>query len=161
MDFTLKSAEIGGQLQPQHYTNGQGFKGKDQSPQLSWEHAPGAAKSFAITIYDMDAPTGSGFWHWVVFNIPPNVTELPADAGKTEKHLLPEGAIQSHNDAGKPGYAGAAPPAGPAHRYVITVYVLNKMLELGNNATAAMVGGNLNANSIAKASLLVYGQKSN
>ncbi|PBQ33533.1 YbhB/YbcL family Raf kinase inhibitor-like protein [Sphingobacteriaceae bacterium] len=157
--FTLKSSELGGQLTNKQYANGMGFSGENQSPQLSWDNAPKETQSFAITIYDLDAPTGSGFWHWVVFNIPANVHELRSGAGDLTKHLMPEGAIQSNTDMGKPGYVGAAPNDGPAHRYVITVYALGKKLELDKNATPAYVGVNMYFATLAKASLLVYGQK--
>ena len=157
--FTLKSHELGGQLTNKQYINGMGFSGENQSPQLYWEHAPEATQSFAVTMHDLDAPTGSGFWHWVVFNIPANVRELLPDAGNPGKQLLPEGSIQSNTDIGMPGYAGAAPPDGPAHRYLITVYALSQKLELDKNTTPAYVGFNMHFATLAKASLLVYGQK--
>lgn len=157
--FTLKSNELGGQLTNKQYANGMGFNGENQSPQLYWEHAPAATQSFAVTVYDLDAPTGSGFWHWVVFNIPPNISELAAGAGNPNRQLLPEGAIQSNTDAGMPGYIGAAPNEGPAHRYLITVYALSKKLELDKNATPPYVGFNMYFATLAKASLIVYGQK--
>jgi Raf kinase inhibitor-like YbhB/YbcL family protein len=145
--FTLKSNELGGQLNPHNYA-----EGGNQSPQLYWENAPAGTQSFAVTMYDLDAPTGSGFWHWVVFNIPATTTEIPAGT-------FPADAIQSNTDMGTPGYAGAAPPPGPAHRYVITVHALNTTLDLGANVTPAYVGFNLHFTTLAKASLLVYGQK--
>jgi Raf kinase inhibitor-like YbhB/YbcL family protein len=157
--FTLKSRELGGQLTNQQYANGMGYNGENQSPQLYWEHAPRETQSFAVTIYDLDAPTGSGFWHWVVFNIPHNIHELATGAGDPGKHLLPDGAIQSNTDAGTPGYIGAAPNDGPAHRYLITVHALSKKLELDKNATPAFVGFNLHFATLARASLVVYGQK--
>ncbi|UOQ69632.1 YbhB/YbcL family Raf kinase inhibitor-like protein [Hymenobacter volaticus] len=157
--FTLKSTELGGQLTAQHYANGMGFTGDNQSPQLYWEHAPAETQSFAVTIYDLDAPTGSGFWHWVVFNLPPTTHALVAGAGDPSKNLLPAEAVQSNTDAGAPGYVGAAPNDGPAHRYLITVYALRHKLELDRNATPAYVGFNLHFATLAKASLLVYGQK--
>ncbi|NML41035.1 YbhB/YbcL family Raf kinase inhibitor-like protein [Chitinophaga sp. G-6-1-13] len=157
--FTLKSNELGGQLANKHYANGMGYTGQNQSPQLYWEHAPAATQSFAVTIYDLDAPTGSGFWHWVVFNIPQNIHELAAGAGDPGKDLLPAGAIQSNTDAGMPGYIGAAPNDGPAHRYLITVHALSEKLELNKDATPALVGFNLHFVTLAKASLIVYGQK--
>lgn len=159
LTFTLKSNELGGQLTNKQYINGMGFSGENQSPQLYWENAPKETRSFAVTVYDLDAPTGSGFWHWVVFNIPADVHELQPDAGNPAKHLVPEGAVQSNTDMGTPGYAGAAPPDGPAHRYLITVYALSNKLELDTNATPAFVGFNLHFATLAKASLLVYGQK--
>src|SRR6186713_3032083 len=104
--FTLKSNELGGQFTNKQYFSGMGFSGENQSPQLYWENAPKETQSFAVTIYDMDAPTGSGLWHWVVFNIPADVYELKSGAGDPAKHLLPEGAIQSNTDMGTPGYVG-------------------------------------------------------
>ncbi|SEP36492.1 YbhB/YbcL family Raf kinase inhibitor-like protein [Mucilaginibacter sp. OK283] len=157
--FTLKSKELGGQLNIEQYADSMGFTGQNRSPQLYWENAPKETRAFALTIYDQDAPTGSGFWHWIVFNIPAGVTELPANAGDISKNLLPKGTIQSNTDMGFAGYAGAAPPEGPAHRYLITVYALGQKLQLDQNATPAYVGFNLHYATLAKASLLVYGQK--
>ena len=159
--FTLKSNELGGQFTNKHYLNGMGYTGENQSPQLSWENAPEGTKSFALTIYDPDAPTGSGFWHWVVFNIPANVKELKSGAGDLKKNLLPAGAIQCVTDYGVPGYGGAAPNVGPAHRYIITVYALDKKLELNEKASPAFVGFNMHFATLAKASLLVYGSSNN
>lgn len=157
--FTVKSNELGGQLTNKQYANGMGFSGGNQSPELYWENAPKGTNSFAVTMYDLDAPTGSGFWHWVVYNIPAGVNELKSGAGDPVKNLLPENAVQSKTDIGVPGYVGAAPPEGPAHRYLITVHALSKKLELDNNATPALVGFNIHFATLAKASLLVYGQK--
>jgi len=157
--FTLRSHELGGQLANKHYANGMGFTGENQSPELYWENAPAETQSFAVTIYDLDAPTGSGFWHWVVFNIPSDVHELKAGAGSPGSNLLPKGAVMSDTDMGVPGYVGAAPPEGPAHRYLITVYALAQKLELGENASPAFVGFNMHFATLAKASLLVYGKK--
>ncbi|MBB6501428.1 YbhB/YbcL family Raf kinase inhibitor-like protein [Pedobacter cryoconitis] len=157
--FTLKSNELGGQLNQKQYLNGMGYTGENQSPQLSWANAPSGTKSFAVTMYDPDAPTGSGFWHWVIFNIPANVNELKSGAGDPDKNESPAGAIQSITDYGKPGYGGAAPNPGPAHRYIITVYALNKVLDLDKNASPAYIGYNMYLSTLAKASLLVYGQK--
>lgn len=159
--FTLKSIELGGQLENRHFASGMGFTGKNQSPQLYWENPPEGTKSFGITMYDLDAPTGSGFWHWIVFNIPSNVQEILSDAGNTKKKLLPDGAVQSNTDMGFSGYAGAAPPEGPAHRYLITVHALARILELNENATPAFVGFNMHFATLAKASLLVYGKNNN
>ncbi|SFC62979.1 YbhB/YbcL family Raf kinase inhibitor-like protein [Spirosoma endophyticum] len=157
--FTLKSNELGGQLAQQHYSNGMGFAGQNQSPQLFWENPPQHTKAFAVTMYDVDAPTGSGLWHWVVFNIPAGVHELKAGAGDPTQNLLPQGAVQSNSDIGVPGYVGAAPPEGPAHRYLITVYALSQKLELDQQATPALAGFSMHYATLAKASLLVYGQK--
>ncbi|CAN5228753.1 YbhB/YbcL family Raf kinase inhibitor-like protein [soil metagenome] len=158
--FTLKSNELGGQLAQQHYSNGMGFAGQNQSPQLFWENPPQHTKAFAVTMYDdLDAPTGSGLWHWVVFNIPAGVHQLEAGAGDPTQHLLPQGAVQSNTDLGVPGYVGAAPPAGPAHRYLITVYALSQNLALDQQTTPALAGFSMHYVTLAKASLLVYGQK--
>lgn len=157
--FTLKSKEIEGQFTNKQYANAMGFSGENKSPQLYWENPPKQTQSFAVTIHDLDAPTGSGFWHWVVFNIPADVCQLESDAGNVSKDLLPKGSVQSNTDMGTPGYIGAAPPAGPAHRYLITVYALNKKLELLQNTTPAFVGFNMHFATLSKASLVVYGQK--
>ena len=116
--------------------------GKDQSPQLSWSGFPANTKSFTITVYDMDAPTGSGFWHWAVFNIPASVHSLPAGAGAPDGKLLPEGAIQLPNDARMPQYIGPAPPKGTGvHHYFITVTALDvASLPLPKTATPAYLG---------------------
>jgi Raf kinase inhibitor-like YbhB/YbcL family protein len=158
-NFTLKSTDLGGQLPLKQYYNGLGYTGENLSPQLAWDHAPAGTKSFAVTMYDLDAPTGSGFWHWVVFDIPADVTELKAGAGDPARKLLPPAAVQARNDFGAPGYVGAAPNPGPAHRYLITVYALNKKLSLEPTTTPAFIGFNLAGATLAKASLLVYGQK--
>lgn len=100
--------------------------GKDISPQLSWSGAPEGTKSYAVTMYDPDAPTGSGFWHWAVADIPATVTSLPEGAGDDTGSGLPAGAFQLPNDARAARYIGAAPPAGHGtHRYVIVVHALN------------------------------------
>jgi Raf kinase inhibitor-like YbhB/YbcL family protein len=156
--FTLKSSELGGQFTNRYFMNGFGYSGENISPQLSWQNAPAGTQSFAVTMYDKDAPTGSGLWHWVVFNIPTNVTELPSNAGDIAKKLMPVGAVQSMNDIGNNGYVGPAPPAGPSHQYVITVYALKSKIDLKETATAALVGFYLNSAALAKASIVAYAQ---
>ena len=144
--FTLKSDDLGGQ-----FTKTYVCSGDNQSPELHWTGAPAATKSFAITMYDPDAPTGSGFWHWVVVDIPGTVTQVKRGA-------IPAGSFSSTNDTGAPGYQGPCPPEGDApHRYIITVYALNTP-KLGTTAasTAALTGFMLNKGAIAKASLIVY-----
>ncbi len=135
--------------------NGMGCTGENQSPALQWKGAPAGTKSFAVTMYDPDAPTGSGWWHWVVYNLPADVTSLPAGAGDPAKNLLPAGATQGNTDFGAAGYGGPCPPQGDKpHRYVITVYALKtEKLDLPANATAAYVGFNLHANTLAKTTL--------
>jgi Raf kinase inhibitor-like YbhB/YbcL family protein len=155
--FTLKSSDLGGQFTNRHFLNGFGYSGENISPQLSWQNAPTGTQSYAVTMYDKDAPTGSGFWHWVVFNIPATVTELPSNAGDPKLNLI-SGIIHSMNDTGARGYAGPAPPPGPAHQYMITVYALKSTLELKGDTPAALVGFYLNAQSLARASIVVYAQ---
>jgi Raf kinase inhibitor-like YbhB/YbcL family protein len=159
--FTLKSKDIGGQITSEQVFNGFGCTGDNVSPQLSWENAPEGTKSFAITVYDPDAPTGSGWWHWVVFDIPANTQSLKRGAGDISLKLLPEGSIQSITDFGQPGYGGPCPPEGDGlHRYVITVYALStEKLGLDTNASPALVGFYLNANVLGKASIITYFQR--
>ena len=157
--FTLSSNEIGGQATNKQFFGGFGCHGDNISPELSWKNAPAGTQSFAVTIYDKDAPTGSGFWHWLIFNIPANVTELKSNAGDVSKGIAPAGAIQSVTDYGQAGYGGPCPPPGPIHEYLITVYALKTKLNLDKNTTAAIVGFNLNANVIEKASIVMYAKQ--
>jgi Raf kinase inhibitor-like YbhB/YbcL family protein len=141
--------------------NGFGCSGGNVSPELHWENAPTGTKSFAVTVYDPDAPTGSGWWHWVIFNIPSAVQTLPTNAGKPDGSAAVEGAIQSMTDFGRPGYGGPCPPAGDKpHRYIFTLYALQvDQLPLKKDATGAMVGFYLNQHALAKASLTaLYGR---
>jgi len=125
---------------------------------LHWKDAPVGTKSFAVTVYDPDAPTGSGWWHWLIFNIPANTDNLPENAGDPSSGLAPKGSIQGRTDFGKPGYGGACPPVGDKpHRYQFTVYALDtEKIDLDANASGAMVGYFLNPHAIAKATLTVY-----
>jgi Raf kinase inhibitor-like YbhB/YbcL family protein len=156
--FTLSSPTIkpGSTLTQDQVFNGFGCTGKNISPALKWTGAPKDTKSFAVTLYDPDAPTGSGWWHWVVYNIPASVTELPPGAGDASGAQLPKGATQGKTDfPGPAGFGGACPPPGnKPHRYIFTVYALKTdKLDIPADGTAALVGFNLNANSLAKASL--------
>ncbi len=157
-EFTLSSDQIGGQLTIEQVFMGFGCVGKNISPELKWSNAPKATKSFAVTVYDPDAPTGSGWWHWVIFNIPADVHELKTGAGDPTKKLAPAGSVQSMTDYGKPGFGGACPPIGDKpHRYIFTVFALDvPKLDLDEKAGAAYVGFNLNAHAIGKASMLSY-----
>ncbi len=157
--FTLKSNSVGGQATQKEFANSFGCHGENISPQLSWENAPAGTQCFAVTIYDKDAPTGSGFWHWVIFNIPGDVKELKAGAGTLSKNLAPKDAIQSNNDGGMAGYMGPCPPPGAPHQYLVTVYALKEKLSLDKNATPPYVGYMLNAGSLGRASLVFYGQQ--
>jgi Raf kinase inhibitor-like YbhB/YbcL family protein len=158
-NFTLKSNELGGQATQKQFANSFGCHGENLSPQLSWENAPAGTQAFAVTMYDKDAPTGSGFWHWVLFNIPAGVTELKTGAGDVSKGLTPTGAIQINNDGGIPGYIGPCPPAGAPHEYLFTVYALKSKLNLDKSATPAYTGFMLHFNTLAKASIVMYGQQ--
>ncbi|RZV19355.1 YbhB/YbcL family Raf kinase inhibitor-like protein [Aliarcobacter butzleri] len=153
-NFTLTSSELKGQLTKKQEFNGFGCSGENISPQLSWENAPKGTKSFAITVYDPDAPTGSGWWHWVVFDIPSNKTTLASGFGNSDS----KEAIQSITDYGKTGFGGACPPVGDkAHRYIFTVHALDiETLGLDKNTNAATVGYYINSHSIAKASIISY-----
>jgi Raf kinase inhibitor-like YbhB/YbcL family protein len=160
--FTLKSSEVkqGGTLTEQQVFNGFGCSGQNVSPELSWQNAPQGTKSFALMVHDPDAPTGSGWWHWVVYDIPANVTELPTGAG-SGKAALPEGAKQGKTDFGSPGWGGPCPPPGKPHRYVFTVFALKvDKLDVPADATGAFVGFMARANAIANASLTAkYGRQ--
>lgn len=144
-----------------HLFNGFGCTGDNVSPALSWKDPPAGTKSYAVTIYDPDAPTGSGWWHWVLFNLPAGTSGLPAGAGDATKPGLPKGAVQGRTDFGTTGYGGPCPPQGDKpHRYIVTVHALKvDSLALPADASAAMVGFNLNAASLGKATLTAqYGR---
>lgn len=164
---TSKDMSEGKPLQNQQIFNGFGCDGGNQSPQLSWQGAPAGTKSFAVTAYDPDAPTGSGWWHWTVVNIPADTHKLATNAGQrtdiasTTTSTLPKGAIQGRNDFGYAGFGGACPPAGDKpHRYQFTVWALKTdKLPLDGNASGALVSFMLNSNVIAKAEwVATYGR---
>ena len=159
--FTLSSNDLGGQATKSQEFNGFGCTGKNESPQLSWKNAPEDTKSFAITMYDPDAPTGSGWWHWLVFDIPANVNELVANAGNPALGKMPKGAIQSVTDYGAKGFGGPCPPPGHGlHQYIITVHALKTdKLGLDENTNPAVVGYYLWNNTLAKASMVAYYQR--
>ena len=134
--------------------NGFGCKGDNKSPALAWKGAPAGTKSLAVTVYDPDAPTGSGWWHWVVYNIPAGTTALPQGAG-SGKAELPAGAVQGKTDFGTAGYGGPCPPPGDKpHRYIITVFALKTdKVDVPPDATAAYVGFMTHMNSLGSATL--------
>ncbi len=133
-----------------------GAGGEDRSPQLSWSGFPEGTRSFAVTVYDPDAPTASGFWHWAVANIPASVTELPSGAGDKDDPKLPEGAVQLRNDGGFAGYVGAAPPSGHGpHRYFVVVHAVDtEQLDVTPDVTPAVLGFNLFFHTLARATLV-------
>jgi len=146
MTFTLSSNDItdGGVL-PDAQVQAKG----NASPHLAWSGAPEGTKSYAVTCYDPDAPTGSGFWHWTVANIPADVTELPAGGP------VPAGAVEGRTDFGEPGYGGAAPPPGHGpHRYIFTVFAVDtEKLDVTQDNSGAVFGFNLHFHTLAKASI--------
>jgi Raf kinase inhibitor-like YbhB/YbcL family protein len=160
MAFRLTSNDLkeGERLPQAQVFNGMGYSGGNRSPHLAWEGAPEGTKSFVLTCYDPDAPTGSGWWHWVVINIPASAKELPGGAGSGSG--LPAGAVQTRTDFGQPGYGGAAPPPGRTHHYIFTIHALKvEKLDLDPQSSAALVGYMTNMNSLGKATLTVtYGK---
>jgi Raf kinase inhibitor-like YbhB/YbcL family protein len=162
--FKLTSTDIkdGGAIADKNTFNSFGCSGENVSPELEWTNPPAGTKSFALMVYDPDAPTGSGWWHWVVYNIPADATSLPAGAGKADGSALPKGAAQGNTDFGSPGYGGPCPPAGSGnHHYAFTLFALKvDKLDLPKTATAAFVGFNVMANSLGKAKLTgLYNKK--
>ena len=162
--FTLSSPTVkpGSMLTDAQVFKGFGCEGKNISPALKWSGAPAGTKSYAVTVYDPDAPTGSGWWHWVVINIPATATELPEGAGTADGKALPAGSTQVRTDFGAPGFGGACPPKGDKpHRYIFTVYALKTdKIEAPADASAALVGFMINANKLGKASFEAkYGRK--
>jgi Raf kinase inhibitor-like YbhB/YbcL family protein len=161
--FQILSADVkdGQVLAPAQMSGLFGAGGKDVSPQLSWSGFPKETKGFAVTVYDPDAPTGSGFWHWAVVDIPASVTSLPADAGTPDSPLLPKGAYQLPNDGGMPRFVGAAPPVGHGrHRYYIVVHALDvPSLGLPRTATPAYLGFNLFSHTLARAVIVGWAER--
>lgn len=158
MDLRSNSFKDGDYLAMDHVLSADynfGCGGGNLSPHLAWSGAPDGTRSFAVTAYDPDAPTGSGFWHWVVVNIPASVTELPLGAG-SPSGKMPEGALQVRTDFGKPGYGGPCPPEGDhPHRYIFTVFAVGtESLPVTADTSAAVVGFQLHFNTLARADLM-------
>jgi Raf kinase inhibitor-like YbhB/YbcL family protein len=153
MTFTLTSKDFtDGDTLPDAQVQSRG----NISPHLAWSGAPEGTKSFAITVFDPDAPTGSGFWHWTVANIPAEVSEIPAGGP------VPHGAVEGRTDFGEPGYGGAAPPPGHGpHRYIFTVFAVDtERLDVTPENSGAVFGFNLHFHTLAKASITaVYENK--
>ncbi|MCM6772479.1 YbhB/YbcL family Raf kinase inhibitor-like protein [Nocardia sp. CDC159] len=161
--FTLTSTDVrdGEALGNDQVSGVFGAGGKDVSPQLSWSGFPAETKSFAVTVYDPDAPTASGFWHWAVADLPASTTSLASGAG-SEGGALPAGAITLRNDGGFAGFVGAAPPPGHGyHRYFIAVHAVDvESLGIGADASPAFLGFNLFSHAIARAVIVgTYEQK--
>jgi Raf kinase inhibitor-like YbhB/YbcL family protein len=161
--FELTSPDIapGAKIADEYVFNGFGCTGKNVSPALKWSGAPAGTKSFALMVYDPDAPTGSGFWHWVMFDIPPTVSELPQTAGDLKSGKAPAGGVQSRTDFGVPGYGGPCPPKGdPAHHYHFMLFAVDApKLDADANTSAAVVGFNLHFHTLAKTEFVaVYGR---
>jgi len=155
--MTLTSPDIkpGARIADEQVANGFGCSGGNLSPALSWSGAPKGTKSFALSVYDPDAPTGSGFWHWVMFDIPAATTSLPKNAGDPKGSLAPEGVIQGKNDAGVQGYFGPCPPKGDKpHHYHFQIFAVDvDKLDADATASPAVVGFNLHFHTLAKATL--------
>ena len=155
--FTVESDDVadGQQMSDAHVYNSFGMTGQNISPSLRWHGFPPETKGFAVTCYDPDAPTGSGFWHWLVVNIPATVGELAEGAG-SKGGVLPAGALQTRTDFGGPGYGGPCPPEGDhPHRYLFTVFAVKAdKLDVKPDTSAAVVGFNLHFNTLARAEIM-------
>ncbi|MBV9620266.1 MAG: YbhB/YbcL family Raf kinase inhibitor-like protein [Gammaproteobacteria bacterium] len=160
--FTLTSPDLkpGGRIAEAQVFNGFGCHGGNVSPALRWSNPPAGTRSFALLMHDPDAPTGSGWWHWVVYNIPARTDGLPAGAGDAQKPHLPAGAVQARTDFGSAGYGGPCPPPGKPHHYHLRLYALKvDKLEVPADATPALIGFNVNLQSLGKAELMgLYGR---
>jgi Raf kinase inhibitor-like YbhB/YbcL family protein len=155
--FTLTSPAFknNGTIPDKYSFNAMGCTGENTSPPLEWKNPPAGTKSFALMVHDPDAPTGSGWWHWVAYNIPADTTSLAEGAGKVGSATMPKGSIAGNTDFGKPGYGGPCPPPGSGkHHYNFTLFALKvDKLEVPPGASPAMVGFNVNANTVGKAKL--------
>lgn len=143
----------GDKLPQRQVFNGMGYSGDNLSPHLVWDDVPEGTKSFVVTCYDPDAPTGSGWWHWVVANIPADAREIPEGAG-SGKAELPAGALQTRTDFGEPGYGGAAPPPNRSHRYIFTVYALDvEQIDVTADNSGALIGFHVFQHKLASAAI--------
>ena len=156
--FRLESPEWhdGGTVPTRNLFNGSGCNGSNISPGFHWSGAPKGTRSFAMTIYDPDAPAPGGWWHWVVFNIPSAVSNLPAGAGDKGSSRLPPGSSQCNNDYGESGYGGPCPPPGTTHRYVVKIYALGvEKIHGGAETNPGRVARLIQEDSIGSAQLTV------
>lgn len=148
-ELTVESDDIsdGAVLAESHVFDDWGMSGQNLSPHLRWSGAPEGTKSYAVTCYDPDAPTGSGFWHWLLFDLPADITELPTGFGTADA----KAGVQARNDFGTKQYGGAAPPPGYPHRYLFAVHALGvDKLGVTADTSAAAVGFNITANTLAR-----------
>ncbi len=153
---TSSSFRNGGRIGSKYVFSGFGCTGKNVSPEIRWGRLPRGTKSVAVTVYDPDAPTGSGWWHWVVYDIPATVHELPEGAGTKDGHRLPVGSLQAVTDFGAPGYGGPCPPKGDRpHHYIVTVYAIKTAkLPVGPTASPAQIGYFLHFATIGKGKIV-------
>ncbi len=160
--FALSSSDIaqGRTIAAAQVYNSFGCSGNNVSPALSWVNVPRGTRSFALLVYDPDAPTGHGWWHWIAINIPADVTSLPAGAGDPKNNRMPPGTVQTPTDFGTPGYGGPCPPPGKPHRYFFRLFALKvAKLDVPADATAELVSASVEANSIGKAQIMgLYGR---
>ncbi len=161
--FKVTSADVseGEELGTAQVSGVMGAGGGDISPQLSWSGFPAPTKSFAVTVYDPDAPTASGFWHWAVLDIPVTTTELATGAGDDAGAGLPRGAIQLRNDGGARRFIGAAPPEGHIrHRYFVVIHAVDvERLDVPEDATPALLGFNLFTHTLGRAQVVPWYQR--
>lgn len=156
MTLTSTSWQDGGQVPTRSAYDQAGCSGGNVSPQVAWHGAPPGARSYAVTVFDPDAPGGAGWWHWIVLNVPPGATELPEGAGSGGS--LPAGAVQARSDWKTPRYGGPCPPPGSTHRYVLTAYALDAA-RLDPPRTRAELEAALRGHALASASLVArYGR---
>lgn len=134
--------------------------GRNISPALEWRNPPDGTQSFVLLMHDPDSPGAEGFWHWVVYDIPANVTSLPANAGNTRKKLMPPGAVQARSDFGNEGYGGPCPPPGKPHRYFFRLYAMPvAKLNVPPGASATIISSYADATALGKAQLMgLYGR---
>ena len=162
--FTLDSTDVaeGQQMSDAQVFDGFGMTGQNISPQLRWRGFPAETRCFAVTCFDPDAPTGCGFWHLVLLDVPVSVTELATGAVGGDLSGLPAGSFCVRNDYGVKAFGGAAPPAGETHRYVFAVHALDvdSLASQGvdSDVSPAVAGFNLRFHTIARATLIpVFG----
>ncbi len=153
--FVLQSPSLqpGAAIPMDQIYRGDGCNGRNMSPALAWRHPPPGTRSFAVTIFDPDAPTGFGWWHWVVLDLPPSTRALAAGAGAADAHALPRGALELRNSYGTRGYGGPCPPPGSAaHHYRFTVYALDvRRLALSADASAKRAIRLIRAHALGRA----------